>query len=83
MNKVSGDTDSIRDTANLDEGGQYTSNIQVRQYDKVGAVARTYTLVNCFPVVLGDIQLAWNARDQIESFDVTWEFDYIQSEEIQ
>jgi len=82
MNKVSGDTNSIRDTGGLDDGGKYTSNIEIRQFDKTGGVTRTYTLVNAFPFHLDQIELGWEQKDRIEEYGVRWEYDYIKTDEI-
>lgn len=57
----------------------YKSDVEIRQYGKngnAGAPIRSYKLIGAFPTVIGPIQLDWNATDQIETFDVTFEYDY-------
>lgn len=54
----------------------YVTNLLVKQYGKQGEVVKTYTLVNAWPVNVGQIDVSWEANDQIEEFDVQWTFDY-------
>ena len=57
----------------------YTSAGVINQYGKEGEIIKTVTMVNCFPVNVGEIQLAWDNNNQIEEFEVTFEYDYFVS----
>ena len=57
----------------------YKSEIDVNQYGKNGIAelpVRSYKMIGAFPTIIGPIQLDWNATDQIEVYDVTFEMDY-------
>ncbi len=54
----------------------YVSDVIVTQFAKTGEAIKYYKLVNAFPYMVSPVQLAWQANDQVYSFDVQWKFDY-------
>jgi hypothetical protein len=54
----------------------YLSQGAVTQYDKSGNELRTYQFVGLWPSAIGPIELDWDNRDQIEVFQVTWQYAY-------
>lgn len=54
----------------------YKSQAQVIQYSKTGIPIRTYQFNGLFPVALSDIELAWGNTDRIETFGVTFQYDW-------
>jgi hypothetical protein len=54
----------------------YKTNLNVTQFGKTGKKLRTYTFVGAFPVNIGEIGLDWEATNRVETFDVTWSYDY-------
>lgn len=55
---------------------QYKSELNVNQFSKTGELIRQITIVGAFPVTVGEIQLDWDNRDQVETFGVTFAYDY-------
>lgn len=56
---------------------EYKATAEVKQYSKLGGVPiATYKFIGLYPTVIGDIQLAWEATDQIEEFPVQFAYDY-------
>ncbi len=57
---------------------QVKSTALVRQFGRTGEqdVLRTYTFQGIWPNQVGGIGLDWGAQDQIEEFDVTFEYDW-------
>lgn len=53
----------------------YKSQGTVTQYGKDGEELRIYQFNGIWPSEISDIPLDWDARDQIETFTVTWQFD--------
>jgi hypothetical protein len=53
----------------------YTGKVFVDQYGKEGEVIKTYELRNAWPAFIGEIALAWAAKDDIESFSVSFRYD--------
>lgn len=56
----------------------YKSQAQVTQFSKTGAPLRVYDFVGIFPTNVAAITLDWDTVDDIERFDVTFQFDYWQ-----
>jgi len=57
-------------------GTDYQVDAQVVHYAKDGSIAKTITMVNCWPSAVAAIDLDWSSNDQLEEFSVTWQYDY-------
>lgn len=59
----------------------YVTDGEVRQYSRNnrGNVLQAYRFVGMFPVKLGAIQLDWGTTDAIESFDVSFRYQWWES----
>lgn len=53
----------------------YKSDAIVTQFGKDGKVLRVYNFQGIFPSAISEIGLAWEATDQIEEFQVQFEYD--------
>ena len=53
----------------------YKSNAIITQYSKDGRPLRTYVFEGIYPISIGAIPVAWENTDQIENFDVTFQYD--------
>ena len=54
----------------------YKRTALVFQYGKTGDVIRSYRFNGLFPTNLSNIALDWNTTDDIERFDVTFQYDW-------
>lgn len=54
----------------------YKTDLEVRQYSKDGIEIRSYKIVGAFPTEIGAISLDWDSQNTIESFGVTFAYDY-------
>src|SRR6056300_61108 len=54
----------------------YKSQAQVVQYSKTGDILRTYQFNGIYPQTVASIPVDWNTTDDIERFDVTFDFDW-------
>ena len=54
----------------------YKANAQITQYAKNGAPLRTYNFNGLFPTSVAAITMDWNTTDEIETFDVTFQYDW-------
>lgn len=66
---------------NIRQGGTpspiaYKAQAQVTQYSKTGTPLRTYQFNGLFPTDITGIPLDWNNTDQIEEFQVTFQYDW-------
>lgn len=55
---------------------EYKSQAQITQYAKTGVELRTYNFTGLFPSSVAAIQMDWNTTDTIETFDVTFQYDW-------
>lgn len=56
----------------------YTADLLVTQYGKTGAQLKQHKLLDCWPVSISAIELSWDTRSEIETFDVTWRYSDFQ-----
>lgn len=70
INQFRGNT-RLNTAANLG----YKANATVTQYSKTGDTLRVYTFEGLYPASVGAIDLNWGAQDQIEEFQVQFEYD--------
>lgn len=61
---------------NVREINRYKSQAQVTQFAKDGSKLRTYEFSGLFPSNISPIELDWSTTDQIELFQVTFQYDY-------
>ena len=54
----------------------YKSNAIVTQFGKTGIPIRQYTMNGIYPRQVSDIQLSWQNIDEIERFQVQFEYDW-------
>lgn len=55
---------------------QYKQDAKISQYSKDDKLLRTYKFSGLFPAQVSGIQMDWGATNQIEEFQVTFEYDY-------
>lgn len=55
---------------------EYKSQAQITQFSKTGVELRTYTFNGIFPSSVAPITMDWNTTDDIERFDVTFQYDW-------
>lgn len=58
------------------EASRYKSDALVHQMGKAGNTVRSYKFVGIFPVDVSGIGLSWSDNDQIETFQVTFAYDW-------
>ena len=54
----------------------YKTSASVKQLDRNGAELAIYTFHGIMPTTVASIGLDYSSNDEIETFDVTWKFDY-------
>ena len=55
---------------------EYKAQAQITQYSKTGQALRTYNFNGLFPTNIAAIGMDWNTVDDIERFDVTFQYDW-------
>jgi len=61
---------------NLRQDINYKMSAVITQYGKDGNELRSYEMVGIFPTNVGTIELSWDNKNQIETFDVTFAYDW-------
>jgi len=54
----------------------YQTDMTVHQLDQDGSIIKKYTFNGAFPTAVTPIDLSYDANDQVEEFQVTFEFQY-------
>ena len=54
----------------------YKSSAIITQYGKTGNILRKYKFEGLYPADVSEIGVSWDATDQIEEFNVQFEYDY-------
>lgn len=54
----------------------YKADATVTQYGKAGNALRIYKFIGLWPSEIATIELDWNTTDTIETYSVTWQYDY-------
>jgi hypothetical protein len=54
----------------------YKATLNVLQYSKSGNLIRGYDIIGAFPTTVDSIDLNWDSTNQIETFGVTFSYDY-------
>jgi hypothetical protein len=67
---------NVRDPNFSGDESSYKTDMNVIQYGKDGTVLRQYDIIGAFPTTVSDIQLDWDTTNQIETFTVTFAYDY-------
>ena len=67
--------------AGMQQINSYTGSLTVEQLHKTGTgVTKAYEFVQAWPSSCAEIAVAWDTND-IETFDITWEYAYWKSDE--
>ena len=67
---------NVRDEAYSLNENSYKATMNVRQYGKDGTMIREYEILGAFPTTVDAIDLDWDTQNQVETFRVTFAYDY-------
>lgn len=76
MEQIQSTVSNVRSGAAGINGQGYKGQANVTQFGKTGNVIKAYKFHGLFPVSIDAVRLDWNATDSIQSFDVTFKYDY-------
>lgn len=76
-NRLNAHEANVRDPALL-LAPNYTTTVTVLQYGKTGAdnVIKEYDLIGAWPSSVSPQETAWDANDQIQEMQVTWQYQW-------
>jgi hypothetical protein len=67
---------NVRDAAFINGENAYKADFSVLQFAKTGEVIAQYNMIGAWPNQVDPIQLDWDNQNQIETFGVTFSYDY-------
>lgn len=76
MDDINSHEGNIRSVGNLGLD-DLTCSATISTFDVAGGTIESYTLNDCWPSTISDIALSHGTSNQIEQFDVTWQFNYM------
>ena len=75
MNEIN----SLSDNSGLENPADYQVDAFVDQLDRAGQVIKSYTFRGLFPLTLGNIDVAYETNDAIETFEATYRYQFFES----
>jgi hypothetical protein len=69
----------MTDNEGLTNPADYQVDAFVDQLDRNGATLKSYTLRGAFPVVIAPIELTYDEQTAVEQFDVTFSYQYFET----
>ena len=57
----------------------YQVQLRVDQLDRGGAILKSYTFIDAYPINIGEIALDYESGNAIETFSVTFQYNYFES----
>tara|TARA_Y100000004_G_scaffold31594_1_gene33056 strand:+ start:212 stop:739 length:528 start_codon:yes stop_codon:yes gene_type:complete len=75
MNEIN----ALSDNSGLENPSDYQVDAFVDQLDRSGAVIKSYTFRGLFPQTIAPIELTYDGNDAVEEFEVTYRYQYFES----
>ena len=70
---------SMSDNSGLENPADYMVDATVDQMDRADNKIKTYTMRGIWPTTLTEIALGYDQNDAVETFDVTWRYQFFES----
>lgn len=83
MEQWSNGIQTLNNTTGRVNPSEYQVDLQVSQLDRNGAILKTYKFVDAYPTNIGAIALDYETVNTIETFDVTFQYNYWTSDTAQ
>lgn len=73
LNKINARNRNVRLAADS-RPARYKASATIEQMDVTERVIRTYRMIDCYPTIATPIQLGWAMQNEVERFQVVWEY---------
>ena len=70
---------ALSDNSGLENPSDYQVDAFVDQLDRAGSVIKSYTFRGLFPLTIANIDLAYDTNDAVEEFEVTYRYQFFES----
>ena len=79
MERWMNEINSLSDNSGLENPADYQVDAFVDQLDRSGAIIKSYTFRGLFPMTIAPIELGYDTNDAVEEFEVTYRYQYFES----
>ena len=70
---------ALSDNSGLENPSDYQVDCFVDQLDRAGQTIKSYTFRGIYPQTIANIELAYDGNDAVEEFEVTYRYQYFES----
>ena len=71
---------ALSDNSGLENPSDYQVDCFVDQLDRAGQVIKSYTFRGIFPLTIANIELTYDGNDAVEEFEVTYRYQFFESD---
>ena len=75
----SNEINAMSDNSGLENPSDYQVDAFVDQLDRAGQVIKSYTFRGLWPLTIGNIDLTYDGNDAVEEFEVTYRYQFFES----
>ena len=75
----SNEINAMSDNSGLENPSDYQVDAFVDQLDRAGQVIKSYTFRGLWPLTIGQIDLGYDTNDAVEEFEVTYRYQFFES----
>jgi hypothetical protein len=79
MERWSNEINALSDNSGLENPSDYQVDAFVEQLDRAGEVIKGYTFRGLWPLTIAPIELAYDGNDAVEEFEVTYRYQFFES----
>lgn len=79
MERWSNAINALSDNSGLENPSDYQVDSFVDQLDRAGSTIKSYTFRGLFPITIAPIELAYDTNDAVEEFEVTYRYQFFES----
>ena len=70
---------ALSDNSGLENPSDYQVDAFVEQLDRAGQVSKSYTFRGLWPLTIAPIELAYDGNDAVEEFEVTYRYQFFET----
>ena len=79
MERWMNEINSMSDNSGLENPSDYQVDSFVDQLDRAGQVIKSYTFRGLFPITIANIDLGYDTYDAVEEFEVTYRYQFFET----
>ena len=68
-----------KDNSGVSDSSTFYGTVNLTQYAKTGEMLMQYRFNDCWPSTISEIALSYDTASDIETFDITWSYNYYET----